>query len=67
MSLGIDRAHRAGTKHAPAATRDGSDFSPRPMAVKFKSWKQKDIVLHTARNKKPDGVYFHLDLTEKTL
>eukprot|EP00112_Aurelia_sp_Birch-Aquarium-sp1_P014172 Seg3040.4 transcript_id=Seg3040.4/GoldUCD/mRNA.D3Y31 product="hypothetical protein" protein_id=Seg3040.4/GoldUCD/D3Y31 len=64
----IERAHRTGIKHAPGATReDGSAFGPRPLVAKFKSWKQKEAVLRIARNKKPDGLYLHPDLAERTL
>ena len=64
----IERAHRIGVKRPPGATReDGSSYGPRPVVAKLKSWKQKEAFLKAARIKKPDGIYFHPDLAEKTL
>ena len=67
--LQIERAHRVGKPKAFFTRPDGSKVKarPRPIVAKFQSWKQKESVLREARAKKPDGIKFVPDLSQRTL
>ena len=66
--LQIERAHRVGRKRNHEETRpDGSTYGPRPIVAKFLSWKQREKVLSSARQKRPEGVSFFPDLSQRTL
>eukprot|EP00112_Aurelia_sp_Birch-Aquarium-sp1_P002018 Seg1220.2 transcript_id=Seg1220.2/GoldUCD/mRNA.D3Y31 product="LINE-1 type transposase domain-containing protein 1" protein_id=Seg1220.2/GoldUCD/D3Y31 len=67
--LQIERAHRVGKPKTFFTRPDGSRVKawPRPIVAKFQSWKQKESVLKEARAKKPDGIKFFPDLSQRTL
>ena len=66
--LEIERAHRVGKKRGHNETRpDGSSFGPRPIVAKFMSWKQREMVVTSARQKRPKGISFFPDLSKRTL
>ena len=46
---------------------DRSKNRPRPIIAKFTYWKQKEKVLHAARELKPEGVQFYPDFAKRTL
>ena len=54
----IERAHRVGKP---------KDDRPRPVVARFCSWKQKEAILATAREKKPKSIRFFQDLCSRTL
>ena len=66
----IERAHRVG-KPLPsyAKNSDGTNrkVPPRPVVVRFTSWKQKEAILATARKIKPKEIKFCQDLSSRTL
>ena len=66
----IERAHRVG-KPRPlyAKNSDGTNrkVPPRPVVVRFTSWKQKEAILATARKIKPKEIKFCQDLSSRTL
>ena len=55
-TLYIVRAHRVGKQLYDR--HDGSKNRLRPIIAKFTYWKQKEKVLHAARELKPEGVQF---------
>ena len=66
--LKIERAHRVGRKRNESEQRaDGSTYGLRPIVAKFLSWKQREQVLSVARNKRPKGVSFFPDLSQRSL
>ena len=62
---------QSGNKPRPSDRRhDGSKVNsdrPGPIIVKYTKWKQKETVLHTARQKKPKGILFYPDYARRTL
>ena len=57
-----------GRKRNREETRpDASTYGPRPIVAKFISWKQREKVLSSARQKRPEGVSFFPDLSQRTL
>ena len=69
--LSIERAHRAHRAHhcSPFRHIDGAKVpsKPRPIVVRFLSWKEKERVVRAARRIKPDGLDFFEDFSKKTL
>ena len=66
--LEIERAHRVGKKRCHNETcPDGSSFGPRPIVAKFMSWKQREMIVSSARQKRPKGISFFPDLSKRTL
>ena len=67
--LQIERAHRIGKPRLPGAKRrDGrASEGPRGIVAKMSSWKQKEQILKAARDKRPDGVMFVPDYSQRIL
>lgn len=70
----IERAHRVGVKgrdqKRPRINGNGGrrqNDQPRPIVAKFLNWKQKSTVVRAAQKKRPKGVMFKDDLSEKVL
>ena len=59
----IERAHRVG--RALAVT--GSRRRPRTIVCRIRDWKQKQLILRSARRIKPEGIYVNEDLAQETL
>ena len=66
--LSIERAHRVGKPHPPFRHIDGMKVpsKPRPIVVRFLSWKEKERVVRAARRIKPNGLNFFEDFSKKT-
>lgn len=62
--LQIERCHRV--NHKPGSTRHDQN-KPRHIVAKFVHWKQKEMIVKTAREKKPDGILFYNDYSANTL
>ena len=67
--LEIERAHRVGRLKEYHTRADGSKVKarPRPIIVKFLSWKQTERVVRKAREGKPPEVEFLVDLSQRSL
>ena len=67
--LEIERAHRVGRPKEYHTRADGSKIKarPRPIVVKFLSWKQKEPVVRKAREVTPPEVKFLADLSQRSL
>ena len=67
--LQIERAHRIGKLWLPGAKRqDGcASEDPHGIVAKMSSWKQKEQILKAARKKRPDGVMFLPDYSQRIL
>ena len=63
--MAIERAHRVGKKGGKKG-RNG-EVLPRPIVAKFLNWKDREKVLKSARDKRPDGLFFVEDLAQRTL
>ena len=63
--MAIERAHRVGKKGGKKS-RNG-EVLPRPIVAKFLNWKDREKVLKSAREKRPDGLFFVEDLAQRTL
>ena len=63
--LQIEHAHRVGKQMFDC--HDGSKNRPCPIIAKFMYWKQKEKVLHAARELEPRGVQFYPDFAKRTL
>ena len=62
--LQIKRCHRV--NHKPGST--GHDQNkPRHIVAKFVHWKQNEMIVKKAREKKPDGIFFYNDCSANTL
>eukprot|EP00112_Aurelia_sp_Birch-Aquarium-sp1_P003385 Seg1379.2 transcript_id=Seg1379.2/GoldUCD/mRNA.D3Y31 product="hypothetical protein" protein_id=Seg1379.2/GoldUCD/D3Y31 len=68
----IERAHRVGPMNGDkrnqrgGAERKNSD-GPRPIVAKMQSWKQKSVVIKYAQKKKPKGISFKEDFSNRVL
>lgn len=67
--LVIERAHRVGQRKRFHTRRDGSvaPAKPRPIVAKFLNWKQREVVINTARKIKPQDIKFVEDFSQRTL
>ena len=67
--LSIERAHWVGKPRPPFRHIDGMKVpsEPRPIVVRFLSWKEKERVVRAARRIKPNGLNFFEDFSKKTL
>ena len=66
----IERCHRIGDANPANRRRKGNrqqDDKPRSIVAKFSKWKTKEHILKTARNKKPQGIMFVGDFSQRTL
>ena len=69
----IERAHHVGKKFKSRALprHDGSasqsSRSSGPIIAKIQSWKTKETILKVARKKRPKGVQFMGDFSQRTL
>ena len=64
----IERAHRIGKPRKPNAVgKDGRPLGPRAVVAKLYHWKQKERILKAARNKKPKGLLFVQDFSQRIL
>lgn len=59
-----ERAHRVG-KEGGKQNCNGDAF-PEPIVTKFLNWKDREKVLKSARDKRPDGLLFVEDLAQRT-
>ena len=59
----IKRTHRVGR----ARTVTGSRRCPRTIVCRIRDWKQKELILRSARRIKPEGIYVNEDLAQETL
>ena len=65
----IERAHRVGRpRPSQRKNPDGSTTKvpPRPVIARLSSWKQKEAILKTAREVKPNEIRFYQDLSTRT-
>ena len=60
----IERAHRVG-RRANATT--GSVRRPRTIVCRLRDWKQKELIIRSARRIKPPGIFVNEDLAQETL
>ena len=70
VDLNIERAHRVGKlRPQPSHRHDGSNVKirPRPIIVRFQSWKDKEMVVKKARQLKPEIIQFYEDYSKRTL
>ena len=70
VDLNIERAHRVGKlRPQPSHRHDGSKVKirPRPIIVRFQSWKDKEMVVKKARQLKPESIQFYEDYSKRTL
>ena len=67
--LKIERAHRVGKPRPQFRHVDGNRIAnkPRPIFVRFHSWKVKEKVVQAARRIRPDGMKFFEDFSKRTL
>ena len=63
--MAIERAHRVGKKGGKKG-RNG-EVLPRPIVAKFLNWQDREKVLKSARDKRPNGLFFVEDLARRTL
>jgi len=70
----IERCHRVGDanpanrrKKGNSSNQNGGNEKPRSIVAKFAKWKTKEFILKTARNKKPQGIVFVGDFSQRTL
>ena len=70
----IERCHRIGDANPANPRRKGNsrqqnaeDVKPRSIFAKFSKLKNKEHILNTARNKKPQGTMFVGDFSRRTL
>ena len=67
VDLNIERAHRVGQQcPQPSHRHDGSKVKirPRPIIVRFQSWKDKEMVVKKARQLKPESIQFYEDYSK---
>ena len=62
----IERCHRVNRRNNSYRKPNQVD-QPRPIVAKFSKWKDKERVLSTARQLRPEGVRFLADLSRRTL
>ena len=70
MDLNIERAQRVGKlRPQPSLRHDGSNVKvrPRPIIVRFQSWKDKEMVVKKAGQLKPESIQFYEDYSKRTL
>ena len=58
--LNIERAHRVGRPRPKLRHIEGTkvENKPRPIVVRFQSWKDKEMVVCAARKIRPEGMQF---------
>ena len=67
-SVEIERAHRIGKPRKPNSLgKDGQPLGPRAVVAKPYNWKQKERILAAARKKKPEGLMFVQDFSQRIL
>ena len=57
----IERAHRVGRFVA------GSRRRPRTIVCRLRDWRQKDLIISSARRTKPAGLFINEDLSKETI
>ena len=57
----IERAHRVGRFVA------GSKRRPRTIVCRLRDWRQKDLIISSARRTKPAGLFINEDLSKETI
>ena len=70
VDLSIERTHRAGKlRPQPSNCHDGSKIKirPRPIIIRFQSWKDKEMVVKKVRQLKPENIQFYKDYSKRTL
>ena len=60
-------AKEEGSRHLESASKKEHQQEPRPIVAKIKSWKTKERILKTAREKRPQIVKFLNDFSQRTL
>ena len=67
--LKIERAHRVGRPRPKFCHIEGTKLEnkPRPILVRFQSWKDKEMVVRAARRIRPEGMQFFQDFSKRTL
>ena len=67
--LKIERAHRVGRPRPKFRHIEGAkvENKPRPIVVRFQSWKDKEMALRAARRIRPEGMKFFEDFSKRTL
>eukprot|EP00112_Aurelia_sp_Birch-Aquarium-sp1_P011031 Seg233.3 transcript_id=Seg233.3/GoldUCD/mRNA.D3Y31 product="hypothetical protein" protein_id=Seg233.3/GoldUCD/D3Y31 len=63
----IERDHRIGKPRRPNAVGQGRPLGTRAVVAKLSNWKQKERILAAARKKKPDGLMFVQDFSQRIL
>ena len=67
-SVEIETAHRMGKPRKPNSVgKDGRLLGPRAVVLKLYNWKQKERILAAARKKKPEGLMFVQDFSQRIL
>ena len=62
----IERCHRV-NRRSNSLKQFGRPDGPRPIVAKLAKWKDKERILKRAREIKPDGVRFLMDLSWRTM
>ena len=60
-------AKEEGSRHLESASKKEHQQEPRPIVANIKSWKTKERILKTAREKRPKTVKFLNDFSQRTL
>ena len=65
----VERTHWVGRPRPPFRHIGGAKVrsKPRPIIVKFQNWKDKEMVVNTARQMKPEGLKFYEDFWQRIL
>ena len=69
QEMKVERAHRVGRPCPPFRHIGGAKVrsKPRLIIVKFQNWKDKEMVVKTARQMKPEGLKFYEDFSQRIL
>ena len=67
-SVEIEKAHRIRKPRRPNSVgKDGRPLGPRAVVAKLYNWKQKERILTAAGKKKPEGLMFVQDFSQRIL
>ena len=69
QEMKVERAHRVGRPRPPFRHIGGAKVrsKPRPIIVKFQNWKDKEMVVKTAQQMKPERLKFYEDFSQRIL
>ena len=63
----IERAHRTGKSRVPPSPSSRAPRPSRPIVFKLNSFKDREAILKRAKDRRPTGVFFNKDFSQRVL